>query len=517
MASASVAALGSGALVSAVPAIASEASSKNDEENVSGSDFVPGTPKETIDTDIVVVGLGMSGLAAAVQAALNGDSVVGIDAAPDTGGNGVGVEGIFASGSSLQQEQGIEFDPVEVLSSELSAFQMRSDGALWLSFINSSADNVDWLIEQGVKFSGVVDDYYGACVVPCFHWFDGNVASVGYIPPMTERAKELGVDIRLETRGRSLIMENGKVAGIYAENSDGDVVQINAKAVILACGGYAQNEGYMKERGWNWDNIVYGGVGYHLGDGLDMAFAVGARSFVKDSTFNCTNICGRGDTFAWKADTFTSVFCGAGMFGSKADQLYVNQDGKRFINEDFAAGNFEMQSVPALTHRAMYSVFDRAILEADCADDPDTVDRVDAADEPDLVCADTLEEAAQQAGIDPDALVASVERYNECCEAGKDLDFGKDSSMLTPIQQSPFYIAKLNQYFLMSVGGIECDANARVLDDDKLPISGLYAVGTDGCMLYRNIYTINVGGTCNGNNVNSGRVAANHAHGYIAG
>ena len=87
---------------------------------------------------------------------------------------------------------------------------------------------------------------------------------------------------------------------------------------------------------------------------------------------------------------------------------------------------------------------------------------------------------------------------------------------MVPISTPPFYMAKLNQYFLMSVGGIECDINAQVVDQNKEPIAGLYAVGTDGCMLYRNIYTINVGGTCNGNNVNSGRTAANHAHEYLA-
>ena len=88
---------------------------------------------------------------------------------------------------------------------------------------------------------------------------------------------------------------------------------------------------------------------------------------------------------------------------------------------------------------------------------------------------------------------------------------------MVPIQTAPFYAVKMNQYCLMGIGGIRCDANARVLTDKKQPVEGLYAVGTDGCMLYRNIYTINVGGTCNTNNVNSGRAAANHAHTRIAG
>ena len=311
-------------------------------------------------------------------------------------------------------------------------------------------------------------------------------------------------------------MSDGKVAGLFAEDSDGNTLRINAKAVILATGGFAQNQELMEERGWNWDNIVYGGTPGHNGDGLKMAFDVGARSFVNNSTFNSTNICGRGDTFAWKADTFTSVFCGAGMFGTGGAQLWVNEDGERFICEDFAKDNFEMQCVPAMTHRAMYSVFDRAILEAGLAGDPDMLEFVDTDPEDDLCKADTVAELAAYFGVDAAALQASVDRYNELCEKGADADFGKPAEAMVPISTPPFYMAKLNQYFLMSVGGIECDINAQVVDQNKEPIAGLYAVGTDGCMLYRNIYTINVGGTCNGNNVNSGRTAANHAHEYLA-
>lgn len=511
--------------LSAVGAIAAGASlagcSSQTNENATAATesvgYTPGEIAETIDTDIVVVGLGMSGLAAAVQAANNGEAVIGLEATGVTGGNGVGVEGIFAVGTDMQKQAGIEIEPVEVVQTELEEAQMVTDGALWRKLVQSSADNVSWLIDQGVQFSGVVDDYLGSGIVSGFHWFEGNVASEGYIPQMTARAEELGVDIRFNTAAKALIAEGGKVVGVYAQNEDGKDIQINAKAVILATGGYAQNQTFMEERGFNWENIVYGGTPGHNGDGLSMALAAGARSFVKNSTFNCTNIIGQGDTFAWKADSFTSTFCGAGMFGTGGNQLWVNQDADRFINENFAAANFEMQSVPAMTHRAMYTVFDRAILESSLANDPDTIARVDAANEVDLAVADTIAEAAEKLGLDAEALQAAVDRYNELCKMGTDADFGKPAELMVPIETPPFYVGKLNQYYLMSVGGIECNINAQVIDESKQPIEGLYAVGTDGCMLYRNIYTINVGGTCNANNVNSGRSAANHAHSVITG
>lgn len=480
---------------------------------------VPSNVTETIDADVVVIGMGMSGLAAVVQAALNGDKVVGVEATSVTGGNGIGVEGIFAVGTDMQKAAGIEVTPVEIIQTELSSSQMLSDGTLWKNLISASADNVSWLIEQGVEFSGTVDNYLGSGIVSCFHWFKGNVASAGYIPQMTARAQQLGVDMRMSTRAHSLIVEEGRIAGVYVQDESDKDIQINAKAVILATGGYAQNQQYMEERGWNWDNIVYGGTPNHNGEGLKMAFEAGARSFIRNSTFNCTNICGTGSTFAWKADNFTSLFCGAGMFGMGGNQMWVNQDAERFVPENFAATNFEMQSVPAMTQRAMYSVFDRSILEATlaAASDTETLSKVDAATEVDLAVADTLADAAEKIGLNVDVLTQSVKRYNDLCAGGRDEDFGKPAELMVPIEQGPFYIAKLNQYFLMSVGGIECTLNAQAVDATKNPIEGLYAVGTDGCMLYRNIYTIDVGGTCNANNVNSGRTAANHAHAAVTG
>lgn len=495
---------------------AQDASLFKETNNSEAATYVPGEIAETIDCDICVVGLGMSGLSAAVQAANNGDKVVGLEIAGVTGGNGIGVEGVFAVNSSMQKDQNISFDPAMVIATELEEMQMNTNGAAWARMVFNSADNVDWLKEQGVQFSGMIDDYLGSGIVPGFHWFEGNVASVGYVPPMTARAEELGVDIRYETAGRQLIVEDGKVVGIYARTGEGADIQINCKAVILATGGYAQNREYIEERGFNWDNFVYGGTPMHNGDGLVMALRAGASNFVKNSTFNCTNICGQGDTFAWKADPFTAAITGAGMFGTGGYPVWVNEDAVRFISEDFAKDNFEMQSVPAMTQRTIYAVFDRKILEKALGGDADALAKVDGIDEPDLVRADTLAEAAAAFDLDADTLQKTIDDYNAACAAGVDTEFAKPAASLVAVDQAPFYIAKLNQYYLMSVGGIECDINAQVVDDAKTPIEGLYAVGTDGCMLYRNIYTINVGGTCNCNNINSGRTAANHAHSVIS-
>lgn len=481
---------------------------QENEQEQPDKNMAPTDIKETLDADVLVVGLGMSGLAAAVQAASNGAKVIGIEKMNATGGNGIGVEGIFAVGSSLEVEQGIEIDPAEIVRGELEASQWASGGDLWLDLVHSSGGNVDWLMEQGVKFSGVVDDYHGNSAYPDFHWFDGDVASSGYIPQMTDKAKELGVDMLLETPAVGLIQDGqGAVTGAYAESKERGTLQINAKSVILATGSWGQSKDYISQRGFMYDNVRYGGVDGHEGDGITMASAAGARNFVSNSTFNCTNTIGEFEfksTFIWNA-------------GGGGTCLFVNENGDRFINEDFAQNNFELQSVPAMTQKQMYTVFDRAILETWLKDAPDELDTVDNANDEALAKADTIEEAAKAIGLDADALKATVDQYNRLASAGVDTDFGKAPEFLVPITQPPFYVGKLTQELLVGIGGIETNRHGQALDHDKNPIAGLYAIGTDGCMLYRNIYTINVGGTCNANNINSARNAANHATGSTDG
>lgn len=476
-------------------------------EEGDGSDISKDIAK-TYDADIVVVGLGMSGLVAAVQAAANGAKVIGVESMAQTGGNGIGVEGIFAVGTDMAREAGYDVKPADVVHAELGETQWVANGVAWKTLVQSSADNVEWLKEQGVEFSGVVDDYLGFSQVPGFHWFEGGTANTGYIPQMTARAEELGVEIFLNTSFKEIIKSNDTISGIYAQNEDGENVQINTKAVILATGSYGNSEEFIRQRGFNWDNFQYGGTPGHDGDGLRAAFEVGARNFVSSSTFNCTNTI--GTSFNYKG-----VFMQ--RFGGGGNHLWVNEKSERFISEDFAATNFEMQSVPAMTQNTMYVVFDRGLLEASLTDNPDALAEVDAANEKDLSVADTLEEVAEKAGLDIDAFIATVEQYNELCEQGADSDFGKTSSLMVALTNAPFYVGKLSQYYLVAIGGIECDVNAQCLDENKEPIEGLYAVGTDGCMLYRNIYPINIGGTCNANNINSGRTAANHASEYILG
>ena len=132
-----------------------------------------------------------------------------------------------------------------------------------------------------------------------------------------------------------------------------------------------------------------------------------------------------------------------------------------------------------------------------------------------LFKADSIKGLADACGLDADALAKTVERYNELAKKGNDDDFGKPAEKMVAIENGPFYLAKLGYSFFFEVGGIATDKQRRVLDVDSKPIPGLYAIGNDGNMLYRHVYTINMPGTAFGNQVNSGREAANNVAEFL--
>ena len=149
---------------------------------------------KTYDTDLLIVGGGGSGLACAVQAALNKTNFILIEKGSELGGNASFVEGMFAIESKMAEEQGIHVTPSEIIEAELERGQHRQNGALWMDLCTKSAENIEWCLEQGVMYSGVIDEYNGG-LYPTFHWFKDGKCKIGYVDPMIKRVDELGIEV----------------------------------------------------------------------------------------------------------------------------------------------------------------------------------------------------------------------------------------------------------------------------------------------------------------------------------
>lgn len=463
---------------------------------------------ETKDCDIVVVGAGMSGLAAAVSASETGKRVIVVEANSNTGGNGHGTEGIFACGSSLQKELGIDFTFEDVISAEFNFFNYLIDALAWKDLVEASASNVDWLAGNGVQFDGV-DNYRGQGKLDAFHWYAGGAAE-GYINPMTAKAEAQGVEIMLNTRGRQLLTDEKGVCGIVAETAEGTYIQINsAGGVILATGGYADNDDKLREMGINPERVSRKGFPCHEGDGLDMAVEVGGvderhkRCVMREpGTLGCD---------------FESAFGALGIHNG-GPVLYVNQNGERFTNENAIAGNAAFAANCILKQKRSFTIVNdetMALIDATVPPIADSLSKAAAealADSGKSVYrADTIEELATQIGVDGPTLAAQLSRYNELCAAGRDSDFGKEAEMMVAMETGSYWAFEHGLFYFSTIGGIKTNRNFEVCDADDNPIEGLWAVGTDGCNLYGDTYTVMMPASCMANNINSGRHAGQAA------
>ncbi len=484
-------------------------------------------PVGTYDCDVCVIGCGVSGLAACVSAAEQGLSVIGLEKAGSTGGGGRGTEGVFAVGSQMQKDLGITVEPSEVLSREMGYHHNRVDGLRWMDLIKGSGDNVAWLKEHGVNFTGVVDDYHGGDY-ETFHWFSENRAAHDYAPPMTAAAEDLGVQVLVNTPAQKLIVKDGKVAGVYAQKANGDYIQVNAKAVIIGTGGFANNNDYLSKGHFaDVKNVVRFLAGFN-GDGLRMVQEVGGTDRLDrfSGLFQLTVQGAPGGEYG----TFGS---GNGLVvGSHSgDNIWVNESGERICAENSGDENWMALMIPTLVHRKTYSIFDRAAFEQNVKNiafpaksyDEDIAQMEERfADNPfgDAFTADTIEGLVKKVceaipEIQEETLLNTINRYNEMCQNGEDSDYGKPADYLHELKNPPYYFIYIPQAVMVTFGGIHINRKFECVDANEKAIPGLYAVGVDSAELWPNVYTINVPGGTNANNVNSGRQSAINAAGYI--
>ena len=430
-------------------------------------------------------------------------------------GNGGGVEGIFGINTKMQKAAGIHAEKEDIISKEAELGQYRADGSFWVDLINNSADNIDWLVNLGVQLTKV-DDYHGTCMFPTFHWFKGGFASVGYVPYMKKKADELNVKFLLETSATSIIEENGTVKGVYAKTPDG-YIKINAKATLLATGGVGHNPELIEKQGWSTKNIHYCSMPSNTGDGYQMAMSVGAMDMLKESPECMMNYI---QAFPHEGiHLYLDPINGFMSLPSGGPVVFVNQDGRRFVNENVKKFNLIYQRMAIKATKVTYEIFTQRIFD-ELTKNVENADKILAKavkenEGNSLFKANSIYELAEKVNLPSETLVNTVNDYNSFCDNGKDLEFNKDQDMLISMKEGPYYIARLDPSNLIGLGGIGSNRKFEVINNDFEKIPGLYASGMDSTMQYRDVYTITLGGSACAHNVNSGRQAAKNAEKYI--
>lgn len=476
----------------------------------------PSQIDKEISVEYLIVGAGIAGLASAVQAREEGLETLVIEKNGFVAGNGGGVEGIFGINTKMQQEDGIHAEKEDIIAKEMELGQYRANGAFWVDLVNNSADNIEWLLKQGVQLTHV-DDYHGTCMFPTFHWWKGGFASEGYVPYMKKRCEELGVSFMTSTSAISIIQEAGVVKGVYAKSPDG-IVKINAKATLLCTGGVGHSAELIEKQGWSTKNLHYCSMPSNTGDGYKMAMAAGAKDMLVESPEFMMNY-----IMALPHEgvhLYIDPINGFMSLPSGGPTVFVDQDGRRFVNENAKKYNLLYQRMAMQSVKNAYEVFNQDIYDRITAGIPDAdkvlAQAVETNEGDSLYKEDNLEDLAKHFDLPKDVLTKTLNDYNKFARQGKDEEFAKDSDNLIPMEEGPYYIARLDPSNLIGVGGIGSNRKFEAIDPNFNTIPGLYVAGMDSTMQYRNVYTITLGGSACAHNVNSGRHAAMNAKDYIA-
>ncbi len=469
----------------------------------------------TYNAQVCVVAGGPSGLAAAVQAAENGADVIVIEKAAAVGGAANMGMGPLGIGTRYQKANMQDITVEQAFNMFMEYTHYNVDARLIRRYFGQSADTIEWLEDMGVEFEGAFRYFPQSMptwhIVKCDSGIGPRAASF-MNKALYARAQELGVRFLLETPGKKILKENDKVVGVLATDKNGEDVEIRCSAAIICTGGAGSNFKLIKEEtgythGEDMFSFAIPGI---MGDGLRMAWEAGADK-LPVRIEQAAQLMGVEDL---------SVSVGNVMI---QPNLLVNKFGRRFMNEDYMQNSTYLSN--AVSHqpgRVAFSVIDTSIAHyymkhgventSLVRPNPDVSDFVDgiktamAHGNKGMFVADTVEELAEQMGVDVENFKRTVEEYNDFCESADD-EFFKDRRYLRPIRKAPFYAARVCPGGYGTVGGIRINENCEVCDKNFQPIHGLYAAGADSCNIYDDSYMFLLPGNSMGYAVNTGRIA----------
>ncbi len=411
--------------------------------------------EKTLETEIVIVGAGGAGMAAAIMAHQAGKDFIILEKMPYVGGNTTkATGGMNAAETHYQKEQGIE-DSVELFAADtMKGGHDINDPELVQTLAAESAGAIDWLDSIGaelpkISFSG------GASTNRIHAPADGSAVGNYLVDKFSEKLKELGVDVMLNTTATELIMEDGKIAGVKAEGKEA-VYTIKAKAVILATGGFGANLDMIADYRPDLRGTVTTNAPGATGDGIMMAQAVGAALVdIEQIQLHPT------------VEQTTSMLITESVRGDGA--ILVNQSGHRFTNELLTR---DAVSAAELAQEGQYAyiIFDQHLR--------DNLKAIEKYVKNGLtVQADTIEELARKLDIYPYFLTMTMNQWNEAVASQNDAAFGRTTGMENNLTTPPYYAIQIAPGIHHTMGGVKINTSAQVIDTNGSAIPGLFAAG----------------------------------------
>ena len=416
--------------------------------------------------DVVVVGGGGAGLAAAVEAGKAGASVIVVEKMPKVGGNTlICGSGYNAVDPRRQGAMNID-DSVELfIEQTLKGGDNEGDPELVRVMCENALAGLEFLEGYGMEWQEEISTAPGG-LYQRRHMPANGKLGVPMINALTKGCKENNVKVMVDTRATEIIMQDGKAAGVVCEGKDGGKVTVHAnKGVVIATGGFGANVEMRQEYNTLWptldESVLTTNHPGATGDGITMAKTVGAD--LVDMQFI--------QLFAY-GDPTTGAMTGS-IMKQPENAIYLNKEGKRFVNE-YERRDVVSAAVLEQTDAQMYVVVDGKTYENDDAPTDFSASIAEEIKAGRCVRGDTIEELAKNMNMDPAVVKASIDAYNAGVEAGKD-EFGK--TVMNKIDTAPFYGNLRTPTVHHTMGGIRINTEAQVLNADLEPIPGLFAAG----------------------------------------
>ncbi|MFE3054557.1 FAD-dependent oxidoreductase [Nocardia sp. NPDC059239] len=437
-----------------------------------------------VEADVVVVGFGGAGCAAAAAAHDAGARVLVLD--KESGGR---------AGGSTRVSGAVWFDNRDP---ERAAVYLRSLSAgrpipepvvrVWAQ---ETARNSEWMESLGIPVGLAVPappefpDLDGSDVMCGWIGVDGRMGDGLLWAALSEAVRARGIEVRLQTPARELITGDGTVLGVLATAPDGSALRIRAdRGVVLATGGFEANPEMVRDHLRLTDPVVWG-TPAATGDGLRMAVKAGADLWHMSNMMTLPGLRAPG----YEAGFYTA-------FPNTNSFVYLGLDGRRYCNERVALGHGHARingSYQLFPTTPMHIVFDEsarragpivpgrerlAVGWASLIEGYDwSADNSAEIGKGWIHRAGTLTELAAILHVDADVLQQTVDRYNAACAAGNDDQFGRPAKTLAPLSEPPYYAFTAAPILAWSNGGPRRNENAEVLDPFGAVIPGLYAAG----------------------------------------
>ena len=458
----------------------------------------------TVEADVVVVGAGGAGMTAAITAAGEGKSVVILESQSMVGGNSVRATGGMNAAKTVYQDEnefgesaGVEktlktaaekyadnetitalaktvseqwaayqanptgyFDSVELMELDtMIGGKGINDPELVETLCENSADAIDWLDEHGITLHNVSS--FGGASVKRIHRpvnAEGKTVSVGsyMIPLLQENCEKAGVKMMLDTTATEILTDaNGAAVGVKATGASGETVTVNAKAVVLATGGFGANLDMVVKYKPELKGFMTTNAPGIQGQGIEMAQAIGAATVDMDQIQIHPTV-----------EANTAALITEGLRGDGA--ILINEEGRRFIDE---VGTRDVVSAAEIAQTGSYSwlVVDQAMVDASSVIQGYIKKGY-------TVTGATYEELGKAMGVDAAAFAETMEKWNGYVEAKNDPDFGR-TSFANPLNTAPYYAIKVTAGVHHTMGGLKINANTEVLNEKGEVIPGLFAAG----------------------------------------